>query len=323
MEWDGGYKMKQSREQGVQGDEKRGTGIRLFNKITQSLEALNDLPMPNLLVETLLLRPNSITVLTTREIEPWLKSYKTWLQKSCRSKVFDGCTDTPVKPIPVHSSLYTPSKGASVVLEADVCPANAMAFGATCPSDLQSVKRYLLHNFMTTIIVPPSRLILEDIARSMSTEGFCKTIKKSLENASHQTVSSEISNNIPSSYNEANEKSSSFFSIFQRISSFASSGSSSALKSNHKDAVERRATHQCSALLGSGSSSSSSSSGSGDSDGMTSNVPTVLYHLRSGLEISESLECVAGELYMKANAKAPKKKRRGKFNNDFKERNKD
>ena len=58
-------------------------------------------------------------------------------------------------------------------LMVDACPANLLAFGNTCPSNLQSLKRLILHNYLVSVLVPPPYLVTEDITSANSTFALC------------------------------------------------------------------------------------------------------------------------------------------------------
>ena len=90
--------------------------------------------------------------------------------KSCKSPTFQGC------PARVQQG----SSGSSLFLNVDACPANILAFGNTCPSDIQSLKRLHSHNFMVTVLTLKPFLVAEDITKANNTYNLCMGLKKSI-----------------------------------------------------------------------------------------------------------------------------------------------
>jgi len=169
VEWEAAW-MVQADTQG----RKARDGLRFFNSITRNLEALSDLPVPNLLTEVLLLRPAAVIVYTQRNPTSWARSFGAWLGKSCRSHDFKGCSLSGA-----HASVVE-DRGIRRILEAPVCPAGVLAFGVTCPSQAQAAKRYLLHELTVHFIVPPQSYIVEDVTRATSTKPLCDALKSHL-----------------------------------------------------------------------------------------------------------------------------------------------
>lgn len=62
----------------------------------------------------------------------------------------------------------------------DACPANLLAFGNTCPSNLQALKKLFLHNFMVEVLTPKAVLVKEDITAANSTYQLCVDLGKAL-----------------------------------------------------------------------------------------------------------------------------------------------
>jgi hypothetical protein len=95
--------------------------------------------------------------------------HRAWLLKSCKSQTFHGC------PARVEQVEQNP-----LLLRVDACPANILAFGNTCPSDIQALKRVHTHNFMVTVLTLKPFLVVEDITRANNTYHLCKNLKKSI-----------------------------------------------------------------------------------------------------------------------------------------------
>lgn len=89
--------------------------------------------------------------------------------KSCKSQTFYGC---PARVEQVDSN--------PLLLRVDACPANILAFGNTCPSDIQALKRLHTHNFMVTVLTLKPFLVVEDVTRANNTYQLCKNLKTSI-----------------------------------------------------------------------------------------------------------------------------------------------
>ena len=173
--------------------------LEQFNSITNKLEALADLPTPNLLPELLLLRSSAIVVLTVRELSSWVRSASAWLGKSCKSKTFRGCPAPGTPPLPVQVVSNSSSEATVRVLESQVCPAGVLIFGATCPSQVQSLKHYVLHSLIVHVLVSPDRLVLEDIVQAKDTFGLCTQLQSTLQNATSTSPSCDTKSKSSSS----------------------------------------------------------------------------------------------------------------------------
>ena len=166
--------------------------IRVLSSVLGKLEALADLPVPALLVELMLARPQWVVVLTERRnLTSWSKSYKSWLTKSCRSKIFQGCPSKPAITLsrPLSSSgsaTYNPSDAPRFLI-AEACPANILTFGHTCPSSVQALKRLLLNELMVRVIVSPDFLVKTDVTSAKTTQPTCLDLQKAVLRRSRGT----------------------------------------------------------------------------------------------------------------------------------------
>jgi hypothetical protein len=150
------------------------SNLQILNSLTRHLEAILDLPIPSMLPEFLLIRSSAVSLYTDRPLSNWLQSFQAWLGKSCRSPTFDGCPGTP--PTIVHNNENTKSR----IIQVDVCPAGTMAFGVTCPSIMQSIKRYLLHQLMTRVIAPSKTTVYENLSKAKDTSNMCASLRQAL-----------------------------------------------------------------------------------------------------------------------------------------------
>ena len=147
------------------------------HSLVNKFEALADLPVPFFQPELEMIRPNNVVLLTTRRSTSWIRSFRAWLSKSCRSQTFHGC------PGKVNAISMDTQGGVKnrYRLKVDACPANLLAFGNSCPSDIQSLKRMYVHNFMVQVMTPKPFLIAEDVTTANSTFQMCNSLKTALQ----------------------------------------------------------------------------------------------------------------------------------------------
>ena len=147
------------------------------HSLVNKFEALADLPIPFFQPELEMIRPNNVVLLTIRRSTSWIRSFRAWLTKSCKSQTFHGC--------PGKVDTFPPEIGGSSKnryrLMVDACPANLLAFGNSCPSDIQSLKRMYVHNFMVQVMTPKPFLIIEDVTVANSTFQMCNSLKVALQ----------------------------------------------------------------------------------------------------------------------------------------------
>ena len=166
--WTVGHHLYRIAELEVGGDEPH-SHVSFVQSVVDKFEAIADLPIPFFQPELEMIRPNNVVLLTTRNPQSWIRSFRAWLLKSCKSVTFQGCPGR-TNNIPGSSMLMV-----------DACPANLLAFGNTCPSDIQALKRMHVHNFMTMIMTPKPFLVSEDVTVANSTFHMCVTLKLALQ----------------------------------------------------------------------------------------------------------------------------------------------
>ena len=147
------------------------------HSLVNKFEALADLPIPFFQPELEMIRPNNVVLLTTRRTNSWIRSFRAWLSKSCKSQTFHGCPGK-VHVIPMNGK---GGFGNPYRILVDACPANLLAFGNTCPSDIQSLKRMYIHNFMVQVMTPKPFLVSEDVTIANTTFQMCNSLKIALK----------------------------------------------------------------------------------------------------------------------------------------------
>ena len=132
----------------------------------EEVDAVIDAPIPSVYMELLEAFPKAKFILTVRDPNSWLKSFRSHYNKFAEvepSSVLPS--DAALQLNPVSNTFY--ASGMSV------SPNRMLDFGSNNPSDSQALKRYLQHNMEVQREVPCDRLLVLDIVGGDGWEQLC------------------------------------------------------------------------------------------------------------------------------------------------------